>query len=190
MIKSGGGQRKSSAARPLVAQNPRNAMSIWYYVNVTVHVLAATLWLGGMFFLGVVGAPVLRSVNPPEVRQALFHQLGLRFRTVGWWTIGLLIVTGVINLYFRGWLHWTGTLGAASFWRSSTGHLLMAKLVAVAVMLVVSAIHDFGLGPQAGRETPGSPRALELRRRAALLARVNALIGVVVVIAAVRLVRG
>ena len=165
-------------------------MSIWYYVNVTIHVLAAMLWLGGMFFLGVVGAPVLRAVNPPELRQSLFHQLGLRFRTVGWWTIGVLVVTGVINLYFRGWFDAGAPVGRGVFWRSATGHALMAKLVAVAVMLVVSAIHDFSIGPRAGGEVAGSPRALELRRRAAVLARINALLGVVVVIAAVRLARG
>jgi uncharacterized membrane protein len=174
----------------LSSSTPHNAMSIWYYVNVTIHVLAAMLWLGGMLFLGVVGAPVLRAVEPPELRQTLFHQLGLRFRAVGWWAIGVLLVTGVINLYFRGWLDASAPLGQSAFWRSGTGHALMAKLTAVAVMLIVSAIHDFGIGPRAGREIAGSPRALDLRRRAALLARVNALVGVVVVIAAVRLARG
>jgi copper resistance protein D len=171
-------------------QNPHNAMSIWYYANVTVHVLAAMLWLGGMFFLGIVGAPVFRAVNPPELRQALFHKLGLRFRTIGWWAIATLLLTGVINLHFRGWLHWSGVLGSAVFWRSVTGHALMVKLVAVAVMLVVGAVHDFAIGPRAGQASADSPRAVQLRRRAALLARVNALVGLVVVIAAVRLARG
>jgi len=36
-----------------------------YHLNVTLHVLAGMLWLGGMFFLGVVGAPVLRRIEPP-----------------------------------------------------------------------------------------------------------------------------
>jgi putative copper export protein len=39
-------------------------MSTPYYINVTIHVLAAMLWLGGMFFLGAVGAPVLRTIEP------------------------------------------------------------------------------------------------------------------------------
>ena len=52
-------------------------MSELYYVNVTIHVLAAMLWLGGMFFLGVVGAPVLRAIDPPSVRQRVFQELGL-----------------------------------------------------------------------------------------------------------------
>jgi copper resistance protein D len=165
-------------------------MSIWYYVNVTVHVLAAMLWLGGMFFLGVVGAPVLRAVPVPELRQELFQKLGQRFRAIGWWAIGVLLLTGVINLQFRGWLSWSGALGSGSFWRSGQGHVLMMKLAAVTAMLVASAVHDFVVGPSAGREAAGSSRALQLRRRAALLARVNALLGVAVVVAAVRLARG
>ncbi|HEU4643391.1 MAG TPA: DUF4149 domain-containing protein [Gemmatimonadaceae bacterium] len=161
-----------------------------YYLNVTVHVLAAMLWLGGMFFLGVVGAPVLRDIDPPALRQKLFQRLGLRFRSAGWWAIGVLVVTGVINLHYRGWLRWDGVLGSAAFWETSTGHALAAKLSAVAAMITVSAVHDFVLGPRAGRAQPGSPGAVALRRRAALLARVNALLGVLVVVAAVRLARG
>ena len=48
----------------------------WYLVNVTIHVFAALFWLGGMFFLALVGAPVLRKVEPPELRARLFQQLG------------------------------------------------------------------------------------------------------------------
>jgi hypothetical protein len=57
-------------------------------------------------------------------------------------------------------------------------------------MLIVQAVHDFNVGPAAARLTPGSPEALSARRRAALLARLSALFGIVVVIAAVRLARG
>ena len=164
-------------------------MSTLYYVNVTIHVLAAMLWLGGMFFLGVVGAPVLRVVEPAALRQRLFQQLGLRARALGWWAIGVLLVTGTLNLWFRGWLHWQGVLGDATFWRTTTGIALAAKLASVAVMVLVSAVHDFVLGPMAGRLPAGSAEALAFRRRAALLARANALLGVVIVIAAVRLAR-
>lgn len=165
-------------------------MSTIYYVNVTIHVLAAMLWLGGMFFLGVVGAPILRAVEPPALRQRLFQQLGTRARALGWWAITVLLVTGVLNLYLRGWLHWRGVLGSPAFWRTATGIALAAKLAAVAVMVLVSAVHDFVLGPMAGRLGAGTPEAIAFRRRAALLARANALIGVVIVVAAVRLARG
>ena len=163
--------------------------TLFYYTNVTIHVLAAMLWLGGMFFLAVVGAPVLRAVEPPALRQQLCRQLGLRARTVGWWAIGVLVITGVINLHYRGWLRWD-VLGSPVFWRTAVGIALAVKLGSVATMLIVSAVHDFILGPRAGRAPSGTPRALALRRRAALLARASALIGVVLVIAAARLARG
>jgi uncharacterized membrane protein len=161
-----------------------------YYAVVTIHVLAALFWLGGMFFLGVVGAPALRAVEPPAVRQRLFQELGRRFRGAGWIAIVILVITGLLNLHFRGVLHWDGVLGARAFWATPFGHALAGKLLAVTAMIVVSGVHDFILGPAAGRATPGSPDALRMRRRAALLARVNAFLGILVVVAAVRLARG
>jgi putative copper resistance protein D len=161
-----------------------------YLGSVTVHVLAAMFWLGGMFFLGVVGAPVLRRVQPPELRQHLFNAVGVRFRALSWWAIVVLLATGVLNLRYRGWLTWDSALGAPAFWASATGNALAWKLGAVATMIGVSAMHDFVLGPRAGAAVPGSPEALALRARAVWAARLNALAGVVLVIAAVRLARG
>jgi uncharacterized membrane protein len=167
-----------------------NHVSPLYYLNVTIHVLAAMLWLGGMFFLGVVGAPALRAIEPPSLRQHLFQDLGTRFRRVGWMSIAVLLVTGVINLHYLGWLHWSAVLGSTDFWRTNPGRALAAKLLAVAVMLAMSAIHDFVHGPRAGRASPGSPEAIALRKRATVYARINGILGVLLVIAAVRLARG
>lgn len=164
-------------------------MSWLYYANVSVHVLAAMIWLGGMLFLGLVGAPVLRSVEPPEARQRLFRDIGLRFRGVGWTAIAILVVTGIANLHFRGWLHWDEVLGDPAFWATGTGKALGIKLVLVAAMLVSQGFHDFIHGPRASALRPGSTEAQAARRRAMLLARTNAVIGVLVVIAAVRLAR-
>lgn len=160
-----------------------------YHVNVTLHVLAALLWLGGMFFLAAVGAPVLRKVEPPALRAELFRQLGEKFRDVGWIAIGVLLVTGTLNLRFHNLLSWS-VLGTASFWALPYGRALAWKLGAVVTMVTVSALHDFVLGPRASRARPGSPEALRARRRAAWLARFNAIVGLVLVVAAVRLARG
>ena len=165
-------------------------MSAPYYASVAVHVLAAMLWLGGMISLAVVGAPVLRRVEPPALRQQLFQELGYRYRRAGWWAIGVLVLAGVANLHFRGWLRWEGALGDADFWQAGVGQALAVKLAAVGTMIVVGVVHDFVLGPAAGRAPAGSGPALTLRRQAALLARLNAAVGVVVVLAAARLARG
>jgi copper resistance protein D len=170
-------------------QSPEQLVSPAYLASVFVHIIAAFVWVGGMLFLGIVGAPVLRRIEPAGLRQQLFQQLGLRFRSIGWSAIVVLLVTGLINLHYRGWLRWT-VLGEPGFWRTGVGYALAGKLLGAALMVVLSAVHDFGIGPAAGRAKTGSPRALTMRRRAALLARVNALVAILVVLAAVLLVRG
>lgn len=164
-------------------------MRTLYLANVVLHVLAALVWLGGMFFFALVVAPVLRRVESAATRAELFRAAGERFRTVGWICVALLLLTGTLNLYFRGILD-VETLGSGAFWASPYGRALGWKLAGVAGMLAISAVHDFVHGPAASRLQPGSAEAAEARRRAALWARLNALAGVVVVVAAVRLARG
>lgn len=178
-----------------------------YHLNVTVHLLAALFWLGGMFFLALVGAPVLRRLDDPGLRARLFGALGRRFRSAGWWAIGVLVVTGVINLHFRGLLD-GALLSDPAFWSGAYGHALAWKLGAVTAMIVTSALHDFVFGPRAspraaagdgtdGAPDPGAGRAASggagrerARKVAGWLARINAVLGIVVVLAAVRLARG
>lgn len=160
-----------------------------YLSLVTLHLLAAFLWLGGMFFLAAVGAPVLRRVDPPELRARLFRLLGEKARGVGWGAIAVLVVTGTWILHLRGWLDpalWTDR----RFWGSSAGTALAWKLGSVTLMLAVQAVHDFVLGPLASRAAVGTPEAARLRKWAAWLGRVSAVVGIVLVVAAARLARG
>jgi uncharacterized membrane protein len=160
-----------------------------YLASVVLHVLAAMVWLGGTLSLVLVGAPVLRAVEPPEVRQRLFDAIGRRLRRVGWSAVALLVMTGLYNTWVRGWLR-RAVLADAAFWRTDQGRTFGVKLVAVGLMLVVGAVHDLVDGPAAGRAVPGSPESVRLRRRARLLARVDAALGLVVIVSAVLLARG
>lgn len=160
-----------------------------YYLNVFLHVLAAMIWLGGMLFLAAVGAPVLRQVKPPELRAILFKKLGEQFRWVGWLCIVVLLVTGVINLHYRGLLTrwvWTGT----EFWTTRYGLVLAAKIVLVVVMLAIQAFHDFWHGPAASAVARGSEEAIRLRDQAAWMARINAVLGLALIWVAMMLARG
>jgi uncharacterized membrane protein len=161
----------------------------WYHTAVLLHVLSALFWLGGMFFLALVGAPVLRRVEPPALRATLFRDLGRRFRRTGWIAIGFLLATGTWILHLRGLLR-SDVLGDGAFWSSRYGLSLAVKMGAVAVIVSLAALHDFVLGPAAAREPPGTSRALQLRRRTVWIARANVLVGVVLVYAALRLARG
>lgn len=162
-------------------------MSLWH-VTVTVHLLAAMIWLGGMMALALL-APVLRSAGDEVFRQRLFQAVGVRFRTVGWICIAVLVATGVAQLRIRGWWGWA-LWSSPGFWGTPLGRSFLGKLVSVTVMLVAQAFHDFSHGPRAGRLPPGSDEARRMRRTASLLARANAVLGIVVIYFAVRLARG
>jgi len=160
-----------------------------YLLSVTLHVLAAFLWLGGLFFLAAVGAPVLRRMEPAELRARLFHGIGKRFRLIGWIAIAVLVLTGLGNLHFRGLLRME-VLRDPGFWTQPYGRTLAWKVGLVVAMVALAALHDFVLGPRASRLPPGSPEALRARRRATWLARVNTLLGILLIAVSVRLARG
>lgn len=161
-----------------------------YHLSVFIHVIGAVIWVGGMLFLALVIAPATRSL-PPRERAPLFSVIGRRFRIVGWVCIGLLLVTGVINVAARG-IGWEA-ITSGQLAESEFGRILAAKLIIVAAMLTLSAAHDFVLGPasSAGWSDPGAmQRAAILRRRASWIARVNAVLALLVLALATFLVRG
>jgi uncharacterized membrane protein len=129
-----------------------------------VHVLAAITWIGGMLFIALVLVPVTRRLQDQDLRTSLVQQTGERFRTVGWIALGLLVLTGLANLWYRPYLLQTPRF-----------HL---KLALVVLALVLSVAHDFHLGPRAGRPD-AAPSA---RVRASWVARVNALAAVAIVL--------
>lgn len=166
-------------------------MHALYLLSVWLHILTATLWIGGMLFLAFVLVPVIRRLKDREAAVALVHETGVRFRFVGWGCLGLLLLTGIVNLISRGfgWRDvWSGRILEGPF-----GQALGLKLLLVAIILLISLLHDFVVGPQAtalGQVNPASPRAVRLRRQASWLGRLNLLLAFAVVALGVMLVRG
>ena len=166
-------------------------MMAWYVVAVSLHILAACVWIGGMVFLAAAVLPVLRRPAYQTVAVPLIHAVALQFRWIAWTTLGLLVATGIANLRFRGY-GWA-QVRDGSIWRSEFGHILGVKLALVAVILAISAWHDLILGPrftQAALADPGSPLARRLRRAAAWVGRLMLVLSVAAVALGVMLVRG
>ena len=169
---------------------------IFYQVSVFLHLLSAIIWIGGMLFLALVVVPTSRGL-PPSDRAALFGAVGRRFRAVGWACIAVLIVTGTVNSAYRG-VTWAN-LFTAELWGSQFGTTLALKLGVVAIMLGLSAYHDFAVGPRSIRileqvATTMRPDALaeaqRLRRRASVVGRLEAILALIVLALAIMLVRG
>jgi putative copper resistance protein D len=166
-------------------------MRFFYLLSVWLHILAAATWLGGMLFLALVVVPSLRRPEYQSMAAPFVHRLGVRFRWLGWLCLGLLILSGTFNLIYRGYGWddlWSGRL-----WQGPFGQALGIKLFLVAVILVLSAMHDFRIGPRATalwQANPASPEAKRWRRQASWIGRLNLILALVVVALAVILVRG
>jgi putative copper export protein len=166
-------------------------MQTLYVISVFIHILSATVWVGGMFFLILVLIPVLRKPELQGFFPAVFYQAGVRFRLVGWVSLILLIITGTINLACRG--YGFSDLLTGRIFDGSFGRVLLQKLIIVGLVLLISIVHDFWIGPRASeiiREDPLSPRGKSFRRAAVMLGRLNFILALLVVLLAVLLVRG
>jgi uncharacterized membrane protein len=148
-----------------------------YFILLTLHLLGAVVWIGGMLFLGLVLTPALRG-HPPAERAALLSAVGRRFLKFGWTSLSVLLITGPALWAVRAF-QITPALGV--------------KLILVAVILYLSVVHDFSLGPRLvahlaqGGEGEETQR---LRRRVVLLARLNTLFALVVLILGLAVSRG
>jgi uncharacterized membrane protein len=70
------------------------------FVLVALHVMAAVVWVGGMFFAYVVLRPSAGPLETPA-RLALWHRVFARFFPWVWASIALLLVSGYSMLFVR-----------------------------------------------------------------------------------------
>ena len=165
-------------------------MRLLYLLSVWVHILAATIWIGGMLFLVLVVVPWLRK-GPRSDAAVFLRETGTRFRNVGWVCFGLLLVTGTFNLWVRGVR--LSDFVRVEWLESPFGQTVLLKLGVFVLVLVMSALHDFVVGPRATdaiAKDPRSARARTERRRASWLGRLNVIFALVLLAAGVMLVRG
>ena len=96
----------------------------WDTVRLFLHVLAATIWVGGQLTLAAL-VPVLRGLGAEVPRAA-----ARRFNQVAWPAFAVLLVTGVWNI-----------IAVRSQINGSYAVTLWVKLIVVAVSGVTAALH-------------------------------------------------
>ena len=100
-----------------------------------IHITSAAIWVGGSLFIGVVFAPILKKMSMPvEERIQLMVQVGRRFNKLAMPALFILIATGIYQAHLV--LQKSDIL-----YETSYGHVLIIKMVLVAALLVLYAIH-------------------------------------------------
>ena len=107
-----------------------------------IHVLAASVWVGGTVVLVFVAVPYARTL-PGEMRAQTLRALGRGWRIFGWGAMLVAVVTGVLL---------AAQDGAFDDARERFDAVLVVKIAAVGLLVVGAAVHDFVLGPRLARQ--------------------------------------
>ena len=110
-------------------------MAVEQAIVTWIHLISASIWVGGSIFLGVVLAPLLKKMSLSiEERLELMIKVGRRFNKIALPSLVILIGTGIYNSHLV--LQSTEILFTSSY-----GAFLITKIVLVIALIVTFAVH-------------------------------------------------
>jgi putative copper export protein len=161
----------------------------WHALSLLFHLVALSLWIGGIaFFLAAFG-PAVHALEPGAAVRAL-NRGRMALESAAWAGIALLMLTGVVNLILRS--------------QATGAHLSRAYMIVLAIklllfvaMLAHHTLQVFKYGPKiAALSAEAAPNAAAwpepLRahwQRWFILLKLNAVLGLIAILLGVVLVR-
>ena len=110
-------------------------MAIEQAIVTWIHLISASIWVGGSIFLGVVLAPLLKKMSLSiEERLELMIKVGRRFNKIALPSLVILIGTGIYNSHLV-------LQSPEILFSSSYGVFLITKIVLVIALIVTFAVH-------------------------------------------------
>ncbi|MDE1861286.1 MAG: CopD family protein [Thaumarchaeota archaeon] len=106
-----------------------DALMMW------VHLVAASIWVGGSIFIGIVFAPLLKTMSDSVAgRLSIMIRVGRKFNKIAVPSLVALMATGIYNS--------SNLLRHPNLILSTTyGQILVVKVALVIILLITFAIH-------------------------------------------------
>jgi copper transport protein len=124
--------------------------------SVAVHLLAVSIWVGGLAALVALGASAWSSV-PPEGRNRFVRQLVERFSRLALVAVSAVVASGIVNSVLD-------LASVSDLWHTSYGRVLSAKIVLLAVALAFGAWHLRVVPGRLAAADPGGAASRSFRR--------------------------
>jgi len=100
-----------------------------------IHLIAATIWVGGSIFIGIVFSPLLKTITTSmEERIQIMIKVGRRFNKIAVPSLIILMITGLYNSHLL--LSKPDLLMATSY-----GVFLTVKVILVIALVITYAVH-------------------------------------------------
>lgn len=159
-----------------------NALIMW------AHLIAASIWVGGSIFIGIVLAPLLKTFsNSVEERLSIMIRVGRRFNVIGVPSLIVLILTGIYNS--------VGIIEKPSMiFGTNYGIVLFIKIILVIVLINIFAIHVRLIRTEVEKKIESQSLSGEhlqkLRSKIILLGRLTVIVSVIILLMAALLHSG
>jgi uncharacterized membrane protein len=120
-------------------------------VFLALHVLAASVWVGGSIILVFVVIPYARTL-PGETRAQALREVGRGWRLLGWSAMAVAVFTGIQLAVADGAFDDAGR---------DFDTVLAVKIGLVGLLIAGAVTHDFFLGPRLARQIrEGKPQTI------------------------------
>lgn len=153
-------------------------------VTPWIHIVAVAIWLGPQFFMFLVMAPALRTIEDADARVRVMRVITTRFAWLAWAAMVVIVLSGISNLFQEG-ADADISLGSADY---RYFHIFSLKMMLVGVTVLLTATHTFIVGPRqlrlAEEMRSDSEEARRLRRVSMAISGVSLLVSVAVVFVA------
>ena len=110
-------------------------MPIFDALLMWAHLVSASIWVGGSIFIGIVLAPLLKTISESvEERVAIMIRVGRKFNKIAIPSLAILIATGLYNS--------SNILSRPQLLLSTNyGIILVIKIILVISLIVMFIIH-------------------------------------------------
>jgi putative copper resistance protein D len=146
-----------------------------------LHLLATTVWIGGMLFIQMILRPALRQTEPQQSGR-LLGIISRKFSLAGWASLIVLAMTGYIKTPERMMFDFSYGLGC----------ILAVKHTLVILVIIVGMAIAFLVLPRLRKNTPKpgetpSSDFVRCQKQLNLLAAVNLVLGLLILACAAQL---
>lgn len=160
-----------------------SAVPTWALAAVFwLHMLATVTWIGSLVSISLLVMPAATRALRPSDRLALIEMIQRRLEPVTWFSVSLLIATGLFQMSVNP--HYNGFLSTSGQWSLA----ILGKHLLVVILVAVSAAHTWDVLPSIRRALMRKDQIdphelISLQRRETILLRTSLLLGALVLLA-------
>jgi uncharacterized membrane protein len=142
-----------------------------------LHMLATVIWIGSIVSISLLFLPATKKTLKPVDQLALIDVMQKRLEPVAWFSMGLLLMTGLFQLSANP--HYDGFLSTSGQWSIA----ILVKHILAVIMAAVSAVQTWEVFPAIRRTLIRKEKA-KVEELAALRKRETRLIQISVILSA------